>query len=231
MLSIKQTIFNSKLLLIGVFIFIFSTSYCQSSNQSAELQKAEAEQEQKANEWVNSLNLNDEAKENRLAKVIAEHLMAVRTWHNEHSPDEVPEGINPYTGKTLSKMDRQIIVDSALPKSVHENLMNGLRQDLIEEQVEAILDKYTVGKVAFTMKGYKAIVPDLTAEEEAVILKNLKAAREQAVDFKNMKEISAIFEIYKTQNENYLNMHGRNWHQMYKDYTNKRKAEKAKSGK
>jgi nitroimidazol reductase NimA-like FMN-containing flavoprotein (pyridoxamine 5'-phosphate oxidase superfamily) len=37
--------------------------------------------------------------------------------------------------------------------------MAGLRKDLTEEQVEAILDKYTIGKVAFTMKGYKAIVP------------------------------------------------------------------------
>ena len=36
---------------------------------------------------------------------------------------------------------------------------------------------------AFTMKGYKAIVPDLSAEEEAAILGFLKQAREQAVDF------------------------------------------------
>ncbi|HKJ41824.1 MAG TPA: DUF3826 domain-containing protein, partial [Sunxiuqinia sp.] len=85
--------------------------------------------------------------------------------------------------------------------------------------------------VDFTMRGYKAIVPDLTAKEESVIMENLKKAREQAVDFKNMKEISAIFEIYKTKNEDYLNKHGRNWHQLYKDFVNKIKAEKAKSGK
>jgi len=47
---------------------------------------------------------------------------------------------------------------------------------LSEEQVAAVLDKYTVGKVAFTMKGYKSIVPDLTAEEEAKILGLLKLA-------------------------------------------------------
>lgn len=41
---------------------------------------------------------------------------------------------------------------------------------MTDEQVEAVLDRYTVGKVAFTLKGYHAIVPDLTREEEMHIL-------------------------------------------------------------
>jgi hypothetical protein len=115
-----------------------------------------------------------------------------------------------------------------MPLSVHEALMTGLKANLDDSQIEAILDKYTIGKVAFTLKGYHAIVTDLTAEEEAVILKNLKEAREIAVDFKNMKQISAIFEIYKTKNEQYLNSNGRSWRQLYKDYGKRMKAEKAK---
>ena len=55
--------------------------------------------------------------------------------------------------------------------------MDGLRRNLTPEQVETILDKYTIGKVAFTMKGYKAIVPDLTADEEAKILSFLKTGQ------------------------------------------------------
>ena len=92
-------------------------------------------------------------------------------------------------------------------------------------------DKYTVGKVAFTMKGYQEIVPDMTEEETAFILEQLKLAREQAVDYKSMKQISAIFKAYKTKIELYFYEHGRNWRQMYKDYAEKRKAEKAKEGK
>ena len=105
--------------------------------------------------------------------------------------------------------------------------MGGLRKDLTEEQVEVILDKYTVGKVAFTMKGYHAIVPDLTAEEEKTILGYLKQAREEAVDYKNMNQISAIFEIYKTKSEQYLNANGRNWKALYKAYTDATRAKKA----
>ena len=52
-----------------------------------------------------------------------------------------------------------MIADSAMPKEVHERLMKDLRRVLTEEQIEQILDKYTVGKVAFTLKGYQAIVP------------------------------------------------------------------------
>ena len=75
------------------------------------------------------------------------------------------------------------------------------------------------------------IVPNMTEEETAFVLEQLKLAREQAIDYKNMKQISAVFEIYKTKCEQYFNEHGRNWRQMFKDYVNKRNAEKKAQGK
>jgi len=207
---------KNKILLIAVLFTLFLSNATFSQ-----------EQEKKASEWVASLNLNEAAKEQRLQSVITTHLVAVRNWNNEHPSSIVPEGINPTTGQKLSDLDRQIIAQSAMPKTVHENLMAGLRKDLNEEQVELILDKYTIGKVQFTMPVYKAIVPDMTAQEEETILYYLKQAREQAVDYKSMKQISAIFEIYKTKSEQYLNSNGRNWRQMYKDFTATLKAKKA----
>ena len=182
--------------------------------------------EKKANEWVTSLKLDDEKKAQKVKTAIAIHLTEVRDWHNSHPYTMTPEGINPATGNKLSEMDRQIIICSTKPKSIHDNLMNVLKAELDSVQVDAILDKYTIGKVDFTLKGYKAIVPDLTTKEETEILKNLKQAREQAMDYKNMKEISAIFEIYKTKCEQYLNNNGRNWRQLYKAYVDKANAEK-----
>lgn len=181
----------------------------------------------KAAGWVASLQLMDKAKEKKLQEAIVTHLTAVKDWHNSHSFTMVPEGINPANGNKLSELERDIIICSTKPKSIHENLITALKAELDSVQVEMILDKYTIGKVAFTLAGYKAIVPDLTAKEEMEIIKNLKQAREQAIDYKNMKEISAIFEIYKTKCEQYLNNNGRNWRQLYKAYTDKIKAEKA----
>lgn len=189
--------------------------------------KSDLALEKKASDWVASLDLNDDKKAGYVTTVIYNHLRQVRDWHNQHPYTTVPEGMNPSTGKPLSQLDRQMIADSAMPGDVHKKLMDRLRRALTEEQVETILDKYTVGKVAFTLKGYQAIVPDLTKEEEEHIVSLLKKAREQAVDYKSMKQISAVFEIYKTQCEQYLNSNGRDWRQLFRDYVNKRKAEKA----
>jgi hypothetical protein len=216
-----------KTLLLLLLVGSSTVLYAQNVKDAATDVKADAEAAQKAAEWIAALNLNDAAKVQRVTEIIATHLKAIRDWNNTHPYTTVPEGIDPRTGDPLSNLDRQIIANSAMPKSIHEDLMNGLHKDLTDEQVNAILDKYTIGKVAFTMKGYKAIVPDLTEKEEAVIQANLEKAREQAVDYKNMKQISAIFEIYKTKNEQYLNANGRNWHELFKAYVNEQKAKKA----
>jgi hypothetical protein len=183
--------------------------------------------EKRAQSFVDSLKLTDKEKATRIYNVIRTHMRAVRDWHNEHPYTTVPAGINPRTGEKLTDVHRDVIACSAKPTSVHENLMNGLRKDLTEEQIEKILDLYTIGKFQFTLKGFKAIVPDMTEKEETYVISQLKLAREQAVDYKTMKgEISAIFEIYKDNIERYFNENGRNWRKMYKVYSDKLKAEK-----
>ncbi|MDF2475367.1 MAG: hypothetical protein K0S24_850 [Sphingobacterium sp.] len=183
-------------------------------------------EQKKSQEWTAELKLANPTKEAKIKSLISTHLIAVKEWHNSHPSSTVPAGINPYTGDKLSDMDRSIIADSAQPDSIHSNLITGLRQELDEQQVAFILDKYTIGKVDFTLKGYKAIVPDLTAVEEQTIRENLEEARERAIDYKSIKQVSAIFEIYKNKCEAYLNANGRNWRQLFKEYVTKVKAEK-----
>ena len=200
------------------------------AQESAERREAANQQiREKAAAWTAELNLSDEAKAARVAGVIAGHQIAVRDFHNEHPASLVPDGINPRTGEKMNNVEKQVFINSTKPASVHENLMNGLRADLTEEQVEYILDKYTVGKVAFTMKAYREIITDLTPEEDETILGYLKQAREQAVDYKNMNMISQIFEIYKTKSELFLYQTGRNWKQIYRDYVRRLNEEKARA--
>jgi hypothetical protein len=215
---------KSSLTCFALIAILMSATVARAQDDRA---KADADVEKRAAQWVDGLKLEDAEKAARVKEVIVTHLKAVRDWHNDHPFNAVPEGINPLSGKKLSDLDRQVIADSAMPKSVHEALTTGLRKDLTEAQVEAILDQYTEGKVAFTMKGYRAIVPDLTDEEAQTILGYLQQAREQAVDFKGSKLISAIFEIYKTKSEQYLNSKGRDWHALFKAYVDAAKAKKA----
>ena len=182
----------------------------------------------KADEWTAALGLTDEAKAMRVRTAIYSHLSAITQWHNGHpGKSTVPHGINPRTGERLRAVDLDIIADGAQPRAYHDSLMAQLHRDLTDEQVVQVLDKYTVGKVDFTLKGYREIVPGLTPEEEATCRQYLEEAREVAIDYKSMKEISEIFGIAKDKCELYFNTHGRNWHQMYSDYVKRRKAEKA----
>ena len=184
---------------------------------------------EKAHTWTAALQLPDAERAARVEQAIAEHLHAITAWHNAHlGSTTVPRGINPRTGERLRAVDLDIIADGAQPRAYHDSLMARLRRDLTDEQVEQVLDQYTIGKVAFTLKGYHAIVPDMTAVEDSVCLQYLKEAREMAIDYKSMKEISEIFGIAKDKCELYFNTHGRNWKQMYRDYVRKVQEEKKK---
>ncbi len=180
----------------------------------------------KAQEIIASLNLADEKTANIAITAVYNHRRAVRDWHNTHPYTIIPEK-DKATGKTLNKIEREMMMDKSIPASVHQRLLKDLNRVLTPEQVEAVFDAYTVGKVAFTMKGYYAIVPDLSDAEAKVLEGYLKQAREEALECKSMKAISQVFEIYKTKCEQYLNSNGRNWKQLFKAYTDKRKAEKA----
>lgn len=204
-------------------LMIAILSLCLSNMQAQVIDEGSMK---KATGWVSELQLGDKAKEERVTQVIAKHLSAIREWHNEHA-NMIPDGaINPQTGNKLSALDRQVIADSSQPASIRQELLDGLNAELTPAQVEQVLDLYTVGKVAFTMKAYKEIVPDMTAEDEAYVLNNLKEARLMAIDYKNMKEISAIFEIFKTKNEQYFTNSGRDWRTMYRTYVQKMKSKK-----
>ena len=204
-------------------LMIVILSLCLSNMQAQVIDEGSMK---KAAGWVSELQLGDKAKEERVTQVIAKHLSAIREWHNEHA-NMIPDGaINPQTGNKLSALDRQVIADSSQPASIRQELLDGLNAELTPAQVEQVLDLYTVGKVAFTMKAYKEIVPDMTAEDEAFVMNNLKEARLMAIDYKNMKEISAIFEIFKTKNEQYFTNSGRDWRTMYREYVQKMKSKK-----
>lgn len=179
----------------------------------------------KSQEIIAALDLTDEKAANLATTAVYNHRRAVRDWHNTHPYTIIPE-VDQATGRKLSKVEREMMADKSIPESVHARLLKDLNRVLTPEQVERVFDGYTVGKVAFTMKGYYAIVPDLTDEEARVIEGYLKQAREEALECKSMKAISQVFEVYKSKCEQYLNSNGRNWRQLFKDYVNKRNAEK-----
>jgi hypothetical protein len=145
---------------------------------------------------VDSLNLSDTNKQERVRTVIATDLRAVRDAHNA--------GLQ-------------------LDPSVHTNFIAGLQADLTPEQVESIKDKLTVNKLPITLKVYHQILPNLKPEDEAKIIDWLKKAREQSLDVKNVDEMTPIFKKYKTEIEHYLDAHGYDWDKSYKTFVDGQK--------
>src|ERR1044072_9925960 len=116
---IKYLLFN-----IALSFVLPVLSWAQADNTgntSEAIAKSNAELDKKAADWSAGLKLPDTEREKKVAAAIAIHLKAVRDWNNDHPFTLVPEGINPATGNKLSEMDRQIIVNSSKPASIHEN--------------------------------------------------------------------------------------------------------------
>lgn len=146
---------------------------------------------------VDSLNLNDAAKQERIRNVITTDLRAVRDAHNA--------GLQ-------------------LDPAVHQKFINGLQADLTPDQIESVKNQLTANKLPITYKVYHQILPNLKPADDAKILDSLKQAREQSLDVKNVDEMTPIFKKYKTEIEHYLDQHGYDWNASYKAFVDNQKS-------
>jgi len=145
---------------------------------------------------VDSLDLQDAAKQERIRAVITTDLRAVRDAHNA--------GL---------QLDPQI----------HTNFTTGLQADLTPDQVDDLKNKLTANKLPITLKAYHQILPNLKPEDETKVIAWLQRAREESLDAKNVEDMNPIFKKYKNEIEHYLNDHGYDWDKSYKAFVNSQK--------
>ena len=108
-----------------------------------------------------------------------------------------------------AKSDTNAIVQvRASLKTLHDDFLPKLAENLSPEQIEKIKDKMTYGKVQFTFAGYVAQYPNLSDGNKAEILKLLKQAREEAMDGGSAAEKTAVFTKCKGKINNYLSKQG-----------------------
>jgi hypothetical protein len=181
-----------------------------------------------------ALKPGDPAKEASAREILAAHFQVLKAWH-EKNDAQLKELWNQFN-KARSDKD-QAKADGALSqidnvyatfKPEHDKLLNGLAACLTPEQIETVEDVLTVNKVKVTFNAYVEIFHGLTDAQKAVILKNLKAAREEAIDAGSMTEKSAFFKKYKIKiEEDYLTSQGYDPKQARQDFAAKQKAEVA----
>ena len=93
-------------------------------------------------------------------------------------------------------------------KTLHDQFLSALAENLSPEQIETVKDKMTYGKVQFTFAGYVAQYPSLSDENKAEILRLLKLAREEAMDGGSAEEKTAVFQKCKGRINNFLSKQG-----------------------
>ena len=146
---------------------------------------------------VDSLNLPDAARQERVRAVLTTNLRAVRDAHNA--------GLQ-------------------LDPEVHQKFIAGLSADLTSEQVDSVKDKLTANKLPITFKTYHQIIPNLKPADDAKIRDWLQQAREESLDVKNVEDMNPIFKKYKTEIEHYLNSQGYDWTKSYKAFVDGQKS-------
>jgi len=180
-----------------------------------------------------ALDLNNAAKEAQVRDIFAAHLKTFDTWHAQND-SHIKELWNEFNHARSQQNETN--ADAALAKidgvyatfkPEHDKFLSELSSVLTPEQVDKIKDALTVNKVEVTYNAYGQIFHGLTDEQKAFILKNLKAAREEAIDANAMTEKSAFFKKYKIKIEAYLTSQGYDVKQSYKEFVAKQKAEAA----
>jgi hypothetical protein len=226
-----------KTFLFIVTLAMASLSSHAQTNSTAVASAPSADDKQKASldkhikPILSALNLNDAVKEEKTREMLSQFMVAHDAWHqtNDAQLKELWNDFNHARGKQdkagADKALAQIDGVYATFKPEHDRLISGLGTVLTPEQIETVEDVLTVNKVKVTYNVYLEIFPTLTAEQKAVVLKDLKVAREQAIDAGSMNEKSAFFKEYKIViEEDYLTAQGYDPKQARKDFAAKQKA-------
>lgn len=221
--------------LAGIIVFSPTGAPAQTNAATApEMSAAEREKatlDKHINPILATLRLADAAKEAQVRDILAAQIKALNTWHAANDAQIKPlwNEFNKARGKqdetnaeaALAKIDA--VYATFQPQ--HEKFIADLSSVLSPAQIETVKDVLTINKVKITFSAYGEIFHGLTDEQKAFILKNLKAAREQAIDAAVMPEKSLFFKKYKIKIEAYLTAQGYDVKQAYRDFVAKQKAQ------
>ncbi len=190
--------------------------------------------EKRARQALAALKLDDPAKAAVVREIIVPHYLALLAWQEANdeqvadlwakwrqarsgTPDEVKAaGITKHIDAVYATFAPQ-----------HDAFVAKLAEVLSPEQVETVKDSWTANKVRVTYNAYLAIFPILSEKQKAFTLANLKAAREQAIDARTMKEKSAFFKKYKLLIEAQFEREGIDTRQYRRDFAARQKAQAA----
>ena len=138
---------------------------------------------------VEGLQLSDASKAENVRNIIANRYFLLNEIHGKY-------------GKS-----QQEALYAELYKH-HFELASALALYLTDEQIEAVKDGMTFGRLKRDYKAQLEMIPSLTDEEKAQVLVWLKEAREYALDAADSKGKHFWFDKYRGRTNNWLSARG-----------------------
>ena len=143
----------------------------------------------RAQKIVNGLQLTDAKKAENVRNIIANRYFLLNDIHSKYGKDKQAER------------------DAELYKH-HFELASALALYLTDEQIDAVKDGMTFGRLKRDYQATQDMIPSLTNEEKAQVLIWLKEAREYAMDAADSKGKHFWFDKYRGRTNNWLSGRG-----------------------
>lgn len=143
----------------------------------------------RAQKIVDGLQLTDAKKAENVRNIIANRYFLLNDIHSKYGKDKQAER------------------DAELYKH-HFELASALALYLTDEQIDAVKDGMTFGRLPRDYKAQLEMIPSLTDEEKAQVLIWLKEAREFAMDAADSKGKHFWFDKYRGRTNNWLSSRG-----------------------
>jgi len=175
----------------------------------------------RAGKIVETMNLNDAAKDKQVQDMIAAQYYRLNGIHD--GTDAEIEKLKE-SGLDKAKKDKQIEKlnakrDKDLAK-LHKSYLKELSEVLTPEQIDEVKNGMTYSVLVHTWNGYQDMLPNLTEAQKKYIWEALVEAREKAMDAGSSKDKHAWFGKYKGRINNYLakdgydlNKESKDWHE------------------
>ena len=157
---------------------------------------------------VDGLNLGDAQKAENVRNIIANRYFLLNQIH------DACNSTKKWAKDNLKDSERQHIMTDAEQKrdaelyKHHFELASALAAYLNDEQIEAVKDGMTFGRLKRDYKAQLEMIPSLTEEEKLQVLIWLKEAREFAMDAADSKGKHAWFDKYRGRTNNWLSARG-----------------------
>ena len=144
----------------------------------------------RAQKIVDGLNLGDANKEENVRNIIANRYFLLNDIHGKYDKKTQEDALNAELYKH------------------HFELQSALALYLNEEQIDAVKDGMTYGRLKRDYNAQLEMIPSLTDEEKAQILIWLREAREYAMDAADSKGKHFWFDKYRGRTNNWLSARG-----------------------